>query len=118
MRLISRLVGLALLILAAFWFTTANANELVLIDLILFRVRASLPLVVFGSILAGMGISLVVGWRANRRANGLAGWSTASRAAPGEAPTPLIEERYDPFEPGPRDLEPQPREDVEPFHGG
>lgn len=96
------MLGLALVILAAFWFTAANADELVLIDLVLFRVRASLPLVVFGSVLAGMGISLAVGWRANRKA-GAAGF----RSARGAAPAPLLEERYDPFEP------PGAREDEE-----
>jgi hypothetical protein len=72
-RLISRLVGLALVILAAFWFAAANADELVLIDLVLVRIRASLPLVVFGSVLVGMGVSFLVAWRANRREAGPAG---------------------------------------------
>ena len=66
MRLISRFVGLALVILAAFWFTAANASELVTIDFAFLRIQASLPLVVFGSVLAGMGLSLFVGWRAGR----------------------------------------------------
>lgn len=70
MRLISRLVGLVLVILAAFWFSAANADELVLIDLVVLRIRASLPLVVFGSVLAGMGVSFLVAWGANRRTAG------------------------------------------------
>lgn len=73
MRLISRLVGFALVILAAFWFAAANADELVLIDLVFLRIRASLPLVVFGSVLAGMGLSFLVAWRANRRPVGSPG---------------------------------------------
>jgi len=69
-RLISRFVSLALVILAAFWFTAANASERVTIDFVLLRVRASLPLVLFGSVLAGMGLSLFVAWRADRQAMG------------------------------------------------
>lgn len=68
MRLISRLVGFALVILAAFWFTAANASETVTIDLVFVRIHASLPLVLSGSVLVGMGLSLFVGWLADRKA--------------------------------------------------
>lgn len=70
MRLITRTLVFVIVILCAFWFTAENARELVLIDLAFLRVRASLPLVVFGSILAGMGLSLLIGWRAERRREG------------------------------------------------
>ena len=58
---------MALVILAAFWFSAENANEMVLIDFVFFRLRVSLPLLVFGNVLLGMGVSLVVGWRADRK---------------------------------------------------
>lgn len=67
MRFASRTLAFVILILLAFWFTAENASELVTIDLAFLRVRASLPLVVFGSLLAGMGLSWFVGWRAERR---------------------------------------------------
>ena len=67
MRLITRTLVFVIVILAAFWFTAENARQIVSVDLAFLRVRASLPLVVFGSVLAGMGLSFLVGWRAERR---------------------------------------------------
>ena len=66
-RYLTRIVVFAVVILAAFWFTTENANELVNVDLAFVRIRASLPLVVFVSILGGMGLSAALAWRAERR---------------------------------------------------
>ena len=68
MRLTSRFLGLAFVTLLAFWFVAENAGETVLVDLVFVRLRVSLPLLVFGSVLGGMGISLVTGWRADQRA--------------------------------------------------
>lgn len=68
MRFILRTLVFLVLMLAAFWFTAENANEIVQINLVFVRIRASLPLVVFGSILGGMGLSAWVGWRADKRA--------------------------------------------------
>lgn len=73
----TRILVFAVVILAAFWFTTENANELVNVDLAFIRIRASLPLVVFASILGGMGLSAMLAWRAERRAR----QREASRAA-------------------------------------
>ena len=67
MRFVTRTLAFVLVILAAFWFTAENADERVLMDFAFFRVRASLPLVIFGSILLGMGASVLTGWRASRR---------------------------------------------------
>ena len=66
-RILTRTLVFAVVILAAFWFTTANANEVVTIDLVRLRIRASLPLVVFTSLLAGMGLSTLIAWRAERK---------------------------------------------------
>ena len=77
MRYLTRILAFAVVILAAFWFTTENANELVNVDLAFIRIRASLPLVVFASILGGMGLSTAFAWRAERRAR----IREASRAA-------------------------------------
>ena len=73
----TRILVFAVVILAAFWFTTENANELVNVDLAFVRIRASLPLVVFASVLGGMGLSAGLAWRAERRARK----REASRAA-------------------------------------
>ncbi|MFV1986815.1 MAG: hypothetical protein ACC682_06020 [Gemmatimonadota bacterium] len=89
MRLTSRFLALALVVLAAFWFTAENAGEMVFIDLVLFRLRVSVPLLVFGSVLAGMGLALFVGWRADRRAKQL--------AAPAERS--LLQDRQELFDP-------------------
>jgi hypothetical protein len=67
MRLMTRFLGLALVILAAFWFAAANADEIVLVDLVLVRLRISLPLLVFASVLGGMALSLFAGFRAERK---------------------------------------------------
>ncbi len=80
MRFVTRTLAFAIVILAAFWFTAENANEIVTIDLAFLRIRASLPLVVFTSVLGGMGLSTWVGWRAERRAR--------RREASREAATP------------------------------
>jgi len=94
-RLISRFVGLALVILAAFWFTALNASELVSIDLVFLRVRVSLPLVLFGSVLVGMGLSLLVGWWADRR---------AGRRLPADDPS-LLQERPEFLDAGTHELD-------------
>ena len=67
MRFLTRTLSFVIAILLAFWFTAENANELVWIDLAFFRIRASLPLVLFSSVLGGMLISTLVAWRAERR---------------------------------------------------
>lgn len=68
MRFVTRTLAFVLVILAAFWFTAENAAELVNIDLAFVRVRASLPLVIFLSVLGGMGVATLIGWRAERAA--------------------------------------------------
>ena len=68
MRFVTRTLAFVIVILAAFWFTAENAGQRVQIDFAFFRLRTSLPLVVFGSVLLGMGISVLVGWRASRKA--------------------------------------------------
>lgn len=67
MRLASRLLAFALVASLAFWFTSVNAGERVVVDLVVWRVTAPLPLVVFGSILIGMLSVLFVGLRADLR---------------------------------------------------
>lgn len=67
MRALPRIVVFLVVSLLAFWFTTENANEIVRIDLVLFRLEAALPIVVFTSVLLGMGATLVAGWRAESR---------------------------------------------------
>jgi hypothetical protein len=66
-RALPRIVAFLVASLLAFWFTTENANEIVRIDLVLFRVNAALPIVVFTSVLLGMGATLIAGWRAESR---------------------------------------------------
>ncbi|WP_419161076.1 hypothetical protein [Candidatus Palauibacter sp.] len=93
MRFVMRIIVFAVVILAAFWFTTENANELVNVDLAFLRIRASLPLVVFSSILGGMGLSAAFAWRAERRATR----REASRAAiVRRAPEAMHDFREDP----------------------
>lgn len=94
MRLITRTLVFVIVILAAFWFTAENASELVAIDLAFLRVRASLPLVVFGSVLTGMALSFFIGWRAERR---------IERRA--EATRPRLMRDPDPPDAEPRELE-------------
>ncbi len=79
MRTMSRVVAFLLTALLAVWFTAENAGEMVRIDLVFLRVRASLPLVVFGSILMGLGAATFVSWRAERRER--RALATADRAA-------------------------------------
>lgn len=102
MRLITRTLAFAIVILAAFWFTTANAREVVTLDFAFLRVRASLPLVVFGCVLFGMALSLFAGWWAERRQRERA-------AARGPA---LFEEPADPGS-EPRPPRPTEREPME-----
>ncbi len=68
MRFVTRTLAFVVLILAAFWFAAENARQVVSVDLAFVRVRTSLPLVVFGSIVLGMAVSFLAGWRADRRA--------------------------------------------------
>ena len=63
----SRIVLFLLIALLAFWFAVANSREVVAVDLLLFRITISLPLVVLGSILVGMVAVFVVGLRADLR---------------------------------------------------
>ena len=65
MRAWTRLVTFLLVTLVAFWFTVENATESVTVDLVLFRLNAPLPLVVFVAMLAGMLAVLGVGLRAD-----------------------------------------------------
>ena len=102
MRLMTRFLGLALVILGAFWFAAANADEIVLVDLVLLRLRISLPLLVFSSVLAGMGLSLFVGFRAERKQR---------RDALGEAAR--LSGRSDLFDPGMHDYETRERDRAE-----
>ena len=102
MRLTSRFLGLALLILAAFWFAAANADEMVLVDLVLVRLRISLPLLVFGSVIGGMGVAFLVGWRAEQRA----------RRQAIDAPA-MLHERAEFFDPGVHEFETTDRDQRE-----
>ncbi|MDX1395200.1 MAG: hypothetical protein R3195_12455 [Gemmatimonadota bacterium] len=95
MRLTSRFLGLALITLFAFWFAAENAGEMVLVDLVIFRLRISLPLLVFGSVIAGMGVSLAVGWRADRR---------AARRPTAPRQTGFLSDRPERFDTDPADL--------------
>lgn len=83
MRHLPRLLVFLLCALLAFWFTAENADEIVRIDFALLRIRASLPLVVFGSMLIGMIATLVVGWRADRRTRELLRHARRPRRAAG-----------------------------------
>lgn len=106
MRVLTRILVFAVFILAAFWFTTENANELVNVDLAFVRIRASLPLVVFAAILGGMGLSTAFAWRAERRARrreasraAIAPPAAAAMRGPGDGPAPPLfesEERAPP----------------------
>lgn len=106
MRLITRTLVFVIVILAAFWFTAENARELVAIDLAFLRVRASLPLVVFGSVLTGMALSFFIGWRAERRIE--------RRAA---AARPRLMRDPDPIDSEPRELEELRSYDYDESHG-
>lgn len=67
MRAWSRVLSFLLVAGLAFWFTVENAGQRVPVDLILFRVRLSLPLLVFLSVLAGMLAVLLAGLKADLR---------------------------------------------------
>lgn len=67
MRAWSRVLSFLLVAGLAFWFTMENAGQRVPVDLILFRVRLSLPLLVFLSVLAGMLAVLLAGLKADLR---------------------------------------------------
>lgn len=103
MRLTSKFLLMALVVLGAFWFTAENSNEMVLVDLVFFRLRVSLPLLVFGNLLAGMGLATVVGWRADRKA--------ADRTARAEAS--MLRDRHDLFDPGMHEFETQDQDQAE-----
>ena len=95
MRFATRLLVFVVLILAAFWFTARNANELVNVVLPFVRIRASLPLVVFACILGGMGLSVFLAWRAERR--------TRRRAARARAPREAAPQQRAPQEAAPEE---------------
>ena len=67
MRLMPRIVVFLVATLLAFWFTTENAAEIVRIDFAFFRIEVALPVVIFASVILGMGATLLVGWKADRR---------------------------------------------------
>lgn len=67
MKAWSRVLAFLLVALLAFWFTVGNSRELVTVDLLVFRVRASVPLVVFGSMLVGMLAVFLAGLQADLR---------------------------------------------------
>jgi len=67
MRLMPRIVVFLVATLLAFWFTTENAAEIVRVDFAFFRIDVALPVVIFSSVILGMGATLLVGWRADRR---------------------------------------------------
>lgn len=81
MRFVTRLLAFVVVILAAFWFSVRNGNELVNVVLPFLRIRAPLSLVVFASILGGMGLSGLLAWRAERRARRLAHRAASARLA-------------------------------------
>lgn len=81
MRFVTRLLAFVVVILAAFWFSVRNGNELVNVVLPFLRIRAPLSLVVFACILGGMGLSGLLAWRAERRARRLAHRAAAARLA-------------------------------------
>lgn len=65
MKVGSRVVAFLLAAVLAFWFAAENAAEIVTVDLLLFRLRMALPLVVLGSVLLGMLAVFLVGLRAD-----------------------------------------------------
>lgn len=65
MKVGSRVVAFLLAAVLAFWFAAENAGEVVTVDLLLFRLRMALPLVVLGSVLVGMLAVFLVGLRAD-----------------------------------------------------
>lgn len=81
MRFVTRLLAFVVVILAAFWFSVRNGNEVVNVVLPFLRIRAPLSLVVFACILGGMGLSSLLAWRAERRARRLANRAASARLA-------------------------------------
>lgn len=81
MRFVMRLLAFVVVILAAFWFSVRNGNELVNVVLPFLRIRAPLSLVVFACILGGMGLSGLLAWRTERRARRLAHRAASARLA-------------------------------------
>ncbi|WP_419860513.1 hypothetical protein [Candidatus Palauibacter sp.] len=81
MRFVTRLLAFVVVILAAFWFSVRNGNELVNVVLPFLRIRAPLSLVVFACILGGMGLSGLLAWRAERRVRRLAHRAASARLA-------------------------------------
>lgn len=98
MRFVTRLLAFVVVILAAFWFSVRNGNELVNVVLPFLRIRAPLSLVVFACILGGMGLSGLLAWRAERRARRLAHRAASARLA--QEP-PALRESPAPTEPPP-----------------
>lgn len=88
MRFVMRLLAFVVVILAAFWFSVRNGNELVNVVLPFLRIRAPLSLVVFACILGGMGLSALLAWRAERRARRLASRAASARLAYQPPPVP------------------------------
>lgn len=81
MRFVTRLLAFVVVILAAFWFSVRNGNEVVNVVLPFLRIRAPLSLVVFACILGGMGLSSLLAWRAERRARRVADRAASARLA-------------------------------------
>ncbi|MFQ5691262.1 MAG: lipopolysaccharide assembly protein LapA domain-containing protein [Gemmatimonadota bacterium] len=63
----SRVLSFLLVTGLAFWFTVANAGLRVRVDLLLFRLSLSVPLLVFGAMLIGMLTVLLVGLKEDLR---------------------------------------------------
>jgi len=81
MRFVTRLLAFVVVILAAFWLSVRNGNEVVNVVLPFLRIRAPLSLVVFACILGGMGLSSLLAWRAERRARRVADRAASARLA-------------------------------------
>jgi len=64
-----RVIGGALAVIVLAWFANANAGERVDIDFLLFAVRdVSLSVVLYGAVIVGMLLVLLVGLRTDLRA--------------------------------------------------
>lgn len=87
-RFWSRAVAFVLVAGVAFWFTVENAAREVTVDLILFRISTSVPLVVFGSVLVGMVTVFLVGLRADLQTR-----STLQRLRGGPGREPAVPKR-------------------------
>lgn len=99
MRFVTRLLAFVVVILAAFWFSVRNGNELVNVVLPFLRIRAPLSLVVFACILGGMGLSGLLAWRAERRARRLAHRAASARLAHQPPAPPTVPEPPTPPDP-------------------